>query len=145
MANYIVTGEQLKDIADAIRAKTGDSEQLVFPDGFVSSIGSIQNFEEKTKTWSLPEAVTVEPGSIAYFNCTLGTTNNFKAINRIILSGMTQPPISQLNEFRVAYFQRVVQSIPFSWKYLDVFLVNPTANPVTLSAGEITLTISYYA
>ena len=144
MANYIVTGEQLTDIADAIRAKTGDSEQIVFPDGFVSSIDSVQNFEEKTKTWSLPEAVTVEPGSIAYFNCTLGTTNNFKAINRIVLSGMTQPPISQLNKFRVAYFQRVVQGA-YSMKYLDVFLINPTENPVTLSAGEITLTISYYA
>ena len=38
MANYIVTGEQLTGIADAIRAKSGESGQLVFPGGFVSEL-----------------------------------------------------------------------------------------------------------
>lgn len=42
MANYIATTEELTAVADAIRAKGGSSEQLVFPEGFVSAIGDIQ-------------------------------------------------------------------------------------------------------
>lgn len=42
MANYIATTEELTSVADAIRAKGGTSEQLVFPDGFVAAIGDIQ-------------------------------------------------------------------------------------------------------
>lgn len=42
MADYIATTEELTAVADAIRAKGGTSEQLVFPEGFVSAIGDIQ-------------------------------------------------------------------------------------------------------
>lgn len=42
MANYIATTEELTAVADAIRAKGGTSELLVFPDGFVSAIDDIQ-------------------------------------------------------------------------------------------------------
>lgn len=42
MANYIATTEELTAVADAIRTKGGTSEQLVFPDGFVSAIDHIQ-------------------------------------------------------------------------------------------------------
>lgn len=41
MADYIATTEELTAVADAIRAKGGTSEQLVFPDGFVSAISAI--------------------------------------------------------------------------------------------------------
>lgn len=41
MSNYIVSDTSLSSIADAIREKTGSSEQLVFPNGFVSEIGNI--------------------------------------------------------------------------------------------------------
>lgn len=42
MADYIATTEELTAVADAIRAKGGTSEQLMFPDGFVSAIGSLE-------------------------------------------------------------------------------------------------------
>ena len=42
MADYIATMEELTAVADAIRAKGGTSEQLVFPEGFVSAIDNIQ-------------------------------------------------------------------------------------------------------
>ncbi len=42
MANYIATTEELTAVADAIRAKGGTSEQLVFPEGFVSAIGALE-------------------------------------------------------------------------------------------------------
>ena len=42
MAYRKVDDTSLASVADAIRAKGGTSEQLVFPDGFVSAIGDIQ-------------------------------------------------------------------------------------------------------
>lgn len=41
MATLIAKNEDLKKVADAIRAKTGKAEQLVFPDGFASEIEGI--------------------------------------------------------------------------------------------------------
>ena len=38
---YKVSSADLKSVADAIRAKSGTSEPLVYPDGFVSAIESI--------------------------------------------------------------------------------------------------------
>ena len=42
MANYIVSDTNLTAVANAIRTKGGTSEQLEFPDDFVSAIGDIQ-------------------------------------------------------------------------------------------------------
>lgn len=42
MADYRVAGTQLTAVADAIRAKGGTSEPLVFPGGFVAAIGEIR-------------------------------------------------------------------------------------------------------
>lgn len=41
MANYVVSGTNLKAVADAIRGKGGTSASLSFSDGFVSAIGAI--------------------------------------------------------------------------------------------------------
>ena len=43
---YIVNGDDLKSIADTIRSKTGDTENLLFPDDFVNGIDSINGSEE---------------------------------------------------------------------------------------------------
>ena len=42
MANYIVQDTSLATVADAIRAKTGGTEKLVFPAGFVEAVGGIK-------------------------------------------------------------------------------------------------------
>ena len=42
MAEMLVQSESLVSVADAIRAKGGTSDALVFPDGFVSAISAIQ-------------------------------------------------------------------------------------------------------
>ena len=47
-ASYVVTGTALSSIADAIRAKTGDSSELTFPTGFVDAIESIRGLKELT-------------------------------------------------------------------------------------------------
>lgn len=41
MADYVVKESSLTAVADAIREKTGDTGELVFPEGFVSAIGDI--------------------------------------------------------------------------------------------------------
>ena len=41
MANYLINDEQLTSVANAIRAKTGSSSGLSFPNGFVSEIGEL--------------------------------------------------------------------------------------------------------
>lgn len=41
MSNYLVDGADLTSVANAIRAKSGGSSQLAFPEGFVSEIGNI--------------------------------------------------------------------------------------------------------
>ena len=42
MAEYLTNTDDLKAVADAIRAKGGTSEPLVYPDGFVTAIQAIQ-------------------------------------------------------------------------------------------------------
>ena len=54
MANYVVSDTNLTAVANAIRTKGGTSEQLEFPDDFVSAIGDIQT----------GGGVTVEPLSV---------------------------------------------------------------------------------
>lgn len=56
MANYIVSDTNLTAVANAIRTKGGTSEQLEFPDDFVSAIGDIQT--------GGGSSVTVEPLSV---------------------------------------------------------------------------------
>lgn len=43
MSEYLVTDADLTAVADAIRAKTGTSEQLIFPDGFSEAVNNIQS------------------------------------------------------------------------------------------------------
>ena len=42
MAEYLTNNTDLKKVADAIRTKGGTADPLVYPDGFVESIGNIQ-------------------------------------------------------------------------------------------------------
>lgn len=49
MSHYVVDGEHLEDIADALRAKTGESGDLAFPEGMLGAIESLPNvlFEQQ--------------------------------------------------------------------------------------------------
>ena len=42
MVEYLTNNTDLKKVADAIRAKGGTADPLVYPDGFVEAIGNIQ-------------------------------------------------------------------------------------------------------
>ena len=43
MADYLVTDTDLKSVAESIRTKSGTTEQLTFPAGFISAVESIQS------------------------------------------------------------------------------------------------------
>lgn len=54
MSEYRTNSEDLTSIADAIRAKSGTSEQLIFPDEFVSAINSIETSTGSDNSLSVP-------------------------------------------------------------------------------------------
>ena len=66
MANeYTVNAADLTAVADAIRAKTGTSEGLSFPDGFAAAIAGISTGAQVasgSSTVSKSESMTITPG-----------------------------------------------------------------------------------
>lgn len=44
--DYLTTDTELKAVADAIRAKTGDTGPITYPNGFTSEIGKIDSGPE---------------------------------------------------------------------------------------------------
>lgn len=64
MSEYIVKDTELTAVADAIRAKSGGSSQLVFPSGFVSEIGAISNGEPFPGFMTDSETITIGENSV---------------------------------------------------------------------------------
>ena len=66
MEEYLTNDIDIKKVADAIRAKGGTSEQLVYPDGFAQAIAAIQvggggEACDECLTWSASSEFTVAP------------------------------------------------------------------------------------
>lgn len=61
MAEYLTNDTELKSVADAIRAKTGGTDALSFPAGFVSEIGTLRDTSDATVT-----AGDMAKGIVAY-------------------------------------------------------------------------------
>lgn len=53
MAEYIVNGDDLSSVADAIRSKGGTDEPLVFPDGFAQAVNDIPNQGSVQPDWNI--------------------------------------------------------------------------------------------
>ena len=85
MANYIVSDTNLTAVANAIRTKGGTSEQLEFPDDFVSAIGDIQTGGGGTDTLAELESNTLtswtstatEVGTYLFYQKTALTSVNY--------------------------------------------------------------------
>ena len=63
---YLVKGESIKGVADAIRAKTSATDELSFPEGFKTAISGIKTEkpeQEKTVSASPDAEVVVSPDS----------------------------------------------------------------------------------
>lgn len=65
MANYIVSDADLIAIADAIRAKTGDTSGIVFPSGFATQIGNLPVLDTSDATAARTDILS---GKTAYVN-----------------------------------------------------------------------------
>ena len=59
--NYIVTGEDLTNLANTIRGKGGTSNSLVFPEGFASAVSSLSGY-------GYEDALVTRELSNMYFN-----------------------------------------------------------------------------
>lgn len=92
---YTTTGDELTAVADAIRAKGGTSEQLAYPDGFVSAIGAISG-GASALTWhqcpvlvrSYLANVTYDPDDysvsyIANYAPATAVVSNYKPIGQV--------------------------------------------------------------
>ena len=66
MADYLVTGEQMTAIADAIRANTGSKAGVVFPEGFTSKVSEMMHFSHSDRATickKLVESAVLNSGS----------------------------------------------------------------------------------
>lgn len=63
MAEYLTNDTDLKSVADAIRAKTGKTDAIAYPDGFVTEIKTLTNTSDATAT-----AFDMVKGKTAYVN-----------------------------------------------------------------------------
>lgn len=67
MAEYLVTDNDLTTIADAIRAKSGITEQLSFPGGFVSAVENISSGGGSTGSFGKNDVTFIDyDGTILY-------------------------------------------------------------------------------
>jgi len=71
MAQYLTTGEDLTNIANAIRARTGESSSLIYPNGFITAIEGLTKYDWKGKDAELVD--TIYDDAIVLSNTDLST------------------------------------------------------------------------
>lgn len=71
MAEYLVQGESLTTVADAIREKGGTSEPLSFPDGMAAAVrdiqsggGDLSSVDVYIADFTVPADLTVTAGAV---------------------------------------------------------------------------------
>lgn len=130
---YLAEGEDLRKIADMIRAKTGESEPIVFPSGFLDGIGEIQLFTEQTTAGTaLPTSGTTINGKET---ASIGgiSINNAKAIKGVACSGLPEG---------ATFLYRIVTNT--SSISVNCYLYNSTTAPIGVLQASLTVTITYY-
>ena len=66
LTEYLTNDTDLTKVADAIRAKGGTTEKLIYPDGFVTAIEGIQSGAEHVTWHQCPEAVRNYLANVTY-------------------------------------------------------------------------------
>ena len=136
MSKFIVTEESLTNIANAIRSKTGNSEQLVFPDGFVNSISGI--FVETEIIITTPkQAKTIDPGSIVLLG-QIEVPSHTKAIKRVSPTSGYNPSNFQ------HYYNLTLNNSTGEILGINFSLYNKTNKQLTVDVDALTVKVVLY-
>ena len=135
MAKYIVDGEDLTGIADAIREKTDSEEPIVFPDGFINEIGLLNALQKKTISTAIPtQPYTIDPHEqIMIWSYTITGLAGIKRFR--FLSGYSDS--SGLIYSYSLYF--IGNDVTFR-----LYMYNSTTNAVTISNKKYSCSLEYY-
>lgn len=163
--NYSVTGEQLTGIADAIRAKTGGTAQLAFPDDFTSEIGTLTDTSDANAT-----AEYIHINKTAYVNGEklTGTGRIIRTSTKVKTwpsSEKTVPAggcIKQTSAFQVESMRGIDtvsttssatlssgsefsynQTTQSGYRYVHMYFNNLSSSSVTIPANAFTSTLTY--
>lgn len=88
MAEYLTNTADLTSVADAIRAKSGQTGQLVYPDGFASAVAGIK--KAPTTPYMEAEYIAVEDGGNANHYIKRAKLYNHTAIYAYEFAGQNQ-------------------------------------------------------
>ena len=163
--NYSVTDTQLTGIADAIRAKTGGTAQLSFPDDFVSEIGTLTDTSDVNAT-----AEYIHINKTAYVNGEklTGTGRIIRTSTKVKTwpsSEKTVPVggcIKQASAFQVESMRGIDtvsttssatlpngsefsynQTTQSGYRYVHMYFNNLSSSSVTIPANAFTSTLTY--
>lgn len=90
MSNYIVKGDSLTAIADSIRTKTGNTDPMVFPDGFVEALTGI------TDEQNAVAKIDREDGNVIYFKTVQAALETAEPNDTVIMVTDSNEPSSTL-------------------------------------------------
>lgn len=138
MVKFIVTGQSLEDIANAIRSKTGTSDLLTYPDDFINIISDREMFEEKeTSVTTPPQAKTIDPGAIVFFG-QLEVPIHTKAIKRVSPTTGYNPTYFQ------HYYNLTINNSTGEITGINFGLYNKSNKQQTVNQNSITVKIVSY-
>ena len=150
MSEYLVTSEDLTAVADAIREKSGGSESLEFPDGFVSEVEGIESgvfmwtatrTASQNFTSNLPFSefrININGYSISIPNFSYGSSNKNA---KLIYSGTENLTTAQMNvsdicrqwrSFNYIDFNGIAPSSMTRWFYQWAYGNNPADPPIII-------------
>ena len=129
MSEYLVTDADLTTVADAIRAKTGSSEQLVFPNGFSEAVNNIKTIA--TESYIEEQYIALSGNKYLKSAKVVGVTTirNYLFYQQGLLEYISIPSDTVIigqYAFYTCYSMKNINPLPDSIKYIHNDFVNNT-------------------
>ena len=137
MAEYLTNTTDLTAVADAIRAKSGQSGQLIYPDGFASAVAGIK--KAPATPYMEAEYVAVEDGGITSHYIKRAKLYNHTAIYTNEFSGQTE--LQNLDFSDASNNITVIESNAFEYALVDGLVLPNTISvlgPACFASAYIT-------
>lgn len=96
MSEYLVQGASLTAVADAIRAKSGTTDKMVFPDGFVSTVQAIQTGGGDVNE---SEDGFISRSATSYTNTRVTSVGAYCAYNYTALTSIHLPAATSIDQY----------------------------------------------